>query len=69
MGRIRLAVTHSTLITTLSETDQSLECFQEDNDNRVLIKPRVELSWSFIRDDIITKMTACEQLGKDFPNK
>lgn len=68
MGRIRLAVIHSTLITTLSETDPSLECFQKDNDNRVFIKLRVKLQWSFIRDDIITKMTAYEQLRKDFPN-
>lgn len=38
MGGIRLAMIHSTLITTLSEVDQSLECFQRDNHNRVLIQ-------------------------------
>lgn len=68
MGRIRLAMIHSTLITTLSEPGQSLECFQKDNHNRVLIKLKVKLQWSFIRDGVITKMTAYEQLRKYFPN-
>lgn len=69
MGRIRLAMIHSTLITTLTEADQSLECFQKDNHNRVLIKLKVKLQWSFIRDGVITKMTAYEQLRKYFPSK
>lgn len=68
MGKIRLTMIHSTLITTLSEADQSLECFQKDNHNRVLIKLRVKLQWSFIRDGVITKMTAYEQLRNYFPN-
>lgn len=68
MGRIRLAMIHSALITTLTEADQSLECFQKDNHNRVLIKLRVKLQWSFIRDGVITKTTAYEQRGKYFPN-
>lgn len=68
MGRISLVMIHSTLITTLSEVDQSLERFQKDNHNRVLIKLRVKLQWSFIRDGVITQMTAYEQLRKYFPS-
>lgn len=68
MGRIRLAMRHSTLITTLSEADQSLQCFQKDGRNRVLTKLKVKLQWSFIRDGVITNMTAYEQPRKYFPN-